>query len=218
MSTPIGSSCRTTAELGVVGAAAPGRGADEVPQLDLGQADPPVDRRGHPAIAQVDPGVGDALPSPRRRRPGRRRCPSRSRHSPGPGWPCRLRPAPRPSCAWPACAGRPRPTRRSACRATARGAPRPRPARASTGPPASWACATSRALESCAFFRAASACSSAAWASASLALKGSSSMTNRSWPFLTSAPSWKWISLRNPRTRARIETSWSAASSRSAPP
>src|SRR4029077_7327249 len=53
-------------------------------------------------------------------------------------------------------------------------------------------------------------CSSAACASASLALKGASSMTNRSWHFLTSAPSWKWISLRDPRTRARIETSWSA--------
>src|SRR5512135_3101465 len=35
-------------------------------------------------------------------------------------------------------------------------------------------------------------------------------MTNRSWPFLTSAPSRKWISLRNPRTRARTETSWRA--------
>ena len=27
---------------------------------------------------------------------------------------------------------------------------------------------------------------------------------------MTSAPSWKWISLRNPRTRARMETSWRA--------
>ena len=46
-------------QLGVVGAAAPGRRADEVAQLDLGQADPAVDRRGHPAVAQVDLGVGD---------------------------------------------------------------------------------------------------------------------------------------------------------------
>ena len=59
-------------ELGVVGAAAPGRGADEVAELDLGQADPPVDRRRHPAVAQVDLGVGDLGFRRRRRPPGRR--------------------------------------------------------------------------------------------------------------------------------------------------
>src|SRR5436305_1184091 len=41
-------------ELREVGAAARGRRADEVAELDLNQADPAVDRRRHPAVAQVE--------------------------------------------------------------------------------------------------------------------------------------------------------------------
>ena len=210
MSTPIGSSCRTTAELGVVGAAAPGRRADEVAELDLGQADPAVDRRGHPAVAQVDLGVDDRGLRPVDVGLG--------------GEDVRL--VVGLGLLQAGLVGLD--LRRvllaerllaldvldvdgvALAAATARAAPRPRRARASPGraragpsrPPAPWSPAPSSAT--------ASACSSFAWASASLALKGSSSMTNRSWPVLTSAPSLKCISLRNPRTRARIETSWRA--------
>ena len=196
-------------QLGVIGAAAPGRGADEVAQLDLGQADPPVDRRGHPAIAQVDLGHRGRRLRPRdvglggddvrlevglgllqaglvgldlRRVLLAKRLLALDVFDRG-GVPLEQR-------LFPPLLDLGELERRR--------------------PTASCAVATSRALESCAFFRVASACSSLAWASASLALKGSSSMTNRSWPALTSPPSSKWISLRNPRTRARIETSWSA--------
>ena len=57
-------------QLGVVGAAPRGRGADEVAQLDLGQANPAVDRREHPTVAQVDLGIGDPSFRPGDVRPG----------------------------------------------------------------------------------------------------------------------------------------------------
>ena len=175
-------------QLGVIVAAARGRRADEVTQLDLGQADPAVDRRGHPAIAQVDLGIED-----RRLRPldvglggedvrlvvglgllqarlvgldlGRvllaERLLALDVLDRG-GVPLEQR-------LFAPLLDLGELERRLGDRA--------------------WAVATSRALESRAFFRLASAASSLALASASLALKGSSSMTNRSWPALTSPPS-----------------------------